>query len=51
MTSCQYIIVEEDEAPPVVRGLAVIDDEGYVSMGTEGALIIKVRPNLFFLQQ
>ena len=50
ITESQLVIhiVEEDEAPPVVRGLAVIDDEGYVSMGTEGALIIKVvRPNLF----
>ena len=44
ITESQLVIhiVEEDEAPPVVRGLAVIDDEGYVSMGSEGALIIKV---------
>ena len=29
-------IVDADDAPPVVRGLAVIDDGGFVTMGEGG---------------
>ena len=29
-------ILDADDAPPVVRGLAVIDDGGFVTMGEEG---------------
>ena len=29
-------MVDADDAPPVVRGLAVIDDGGFVTMGEGG---------------
>ena len=29
-------IIDADDAPPVVRGLAVIDDGGFVTMGEGG---------------
>ena len=29
-------IIDADDSPPVVRGLAVIDDGGFVTMGEGG---------------
>ena len=31
-------IIDADDAPPVVRGLAVIDDGGFVTMGEGGTV-------------
>ena len=34
-------ILDADDAPPVVRGLAVIDDGGFVTMGEGGEYYYK----------
>ena len=40
--------MDADDAPPVVRGLAVIDDGGFVTMG-EGGNEIEPKPILIII--
>ena len=44
-------ILDADDAPPVVRGLAVIDDGGFVTMGEEGNIFKGVKYYLEFIRR